>query len=110
MGLPVFHSFTGGIGILTGPSGGYITGFLLLALTYMIIIKKAGEKLFAKAFALVIGLIICYIAGSLQFALVTDISFKAAVLTCVIPFILPDTAKLILSILLSVKLNKINRI
>ena len=110
VGLPVFHSFTGGIGILTGPSGGYITGFLLLALTYRIIIKKAGEKLFAKAFVLVIGLIICYIAGSLQFALVTDISFKTAVLTCVIPFILPDTVKLILSILLSVKLNKINRI
>ncbi len=110
IGLPVFHSFTGGIGILAGPSGGYITGFLLIGITYWLITKKAGEKLWIKALALLIGLILCYCAGCLQFVAVSDISVKSAILTSVLPFILPDITKLVLSILLSVKLNKISRI
>lgn len=110
VGLPVFHSFTGGIGILIGPSGGYITGFLLLSLTYWLITKKAGEKLWIKALALLAGLLLCYISGCAQFALVTDTSVKSAAFTCVLPFILPDTIKLILSVLFSVKLSKFSRV
>ena len=110
VGLPVFHSFTGGLGILIGPSGGYITGFLLLSLTYWLITKKAGEKLWIKALALLAGLLLCYIIGCAQFALVSDVSVKSAVLTCVLPFILPDLLKLILSTLLSVKISTISKV
>lgn len=112
VGLPVFHSFTGGIGILIGPSGGYITGFFLLSLTYWLITKKAGEKLWIKALALLIGLILCYIAGCAQYALVSkvSVSVKSAVLTCVLPFILPDIIKLIFSIFLSNKISKISKV
>lgn len=109
-GLPVFHSFTGGIGILLGPSGGYITGFLLLSLTYWLITKKAGEKLWTKALALLTGLILCYLTGCVQFALVSEVSIKSAFLICVLPFLLPDTVKLILSLLLSNKIIKISKI
>lgn len=110
VGLPVFHSFTGGIGILIGPSGGYITGFLLLSLTYWLITKKAGEKLGIKALALLTGLILCYIAGCAQFALVSDVSVKTAVLTCVLPFILPDILKLFLSVFLSIRLVRVSKV
>ncbi len=110
VGLPVFHSFTGGIGILIGPSGGYITGFLLLSLTYWLITKKAGEKLWIKALALLTGLILSYIAGCAQFALVSDVSVKTAVLTCVLPFILPDILKLFLSVILSIRLSRVSKV
>lgn len=110
VGLPVFHSFTGGIGILIGPSGGYITGFLLLSLTYWLITKKAGEKLWIKALALLTGLILCYIAGCAQFALVSYVSVKTAVLTCVLPFVLPDILKLFLSVFLSIRLVRVSKV
>lgn len=110
LGLPVFHSFTGGIGILLGPSGGYITGFLLLSLLYWLITKKAGEKLWIKALALLSGLLICYTVGCLQFTIVSGTSVKSAILTCVVPFILPDILKLFLSIVLSIKIKKISKL
>ena len=110
VGLPVFHSFTGGPGILLGPGGGYITGFLLLSLTYWLITKKAGENIRTKVFALLTGILLCYLTGCIQFALVSKVSVKSAVLTCVVPFILPDAVKLILSLLLSNKLAKINKV
>ena len=110
VGLPVFHSFTGGIGILIGPSGGYITGFLLLSLTYWLITIKAGEKLWIKALALLSGLLLCYAVGCVQFTIVSDAAVKSAVLTCVVPFILPDILKLFLSIVLSIKINKFSKV
>lgn len=110
IGLPVFHSFTGGIGILAGPSGGYIAGFLLIGLIYWLITKKAGEKLLIKAVALLVGLIFCYTVGCIQFAAVSDTSFKAALISSVLPFILPDVIKLSLSLALSEKLRKIRQV
>lgn len=110
VGLPVFHSFTGGIGILTGPSGGFIYGFLLIGLIYWLITKKAGEILWIKALALLTGLVLCYTVGCIQFAIISEISVKSAFFTAELPFILPDTIKLILSVLFSTRLKKISKV
>lgn len=110
VGLPVFHSFSGGIGVLFGPSGGYVSGFILMGLIYWIITNKAGEKLSIKVLALLLGLVLCYTTGCLQFAFVSDISVKSAVIISVVPFVLPDLIKITLSILLSTRLNKIKQI
>ncbi len=108
VGLPVFHGFTGGIGILAGTTGGYIIGFLVMGLIYLLITKKAGEKPLAKAAALTVGLIACYICGTLWYTFVAGngTGLAAAVITCVLPFIVPDSIKLALAVFLSEKLKK----
>lgn len=112
VGLPVFHGFTGGIGILAGNTGGYILGFIPAGFIYWLITKKAGEKPLTKALALSVGLIACYICGTLWYTFVAGNlnGLRAVMLTCVVPFIIPDIIKIILAVTLSQRLKKHIRI
>ena len=44
IGVPVLSGFTGGLGVLLGPTGGYIFGWLVLGIEYWVITKFAGER------------------------------------------------------------------
>ena len=108
-GLPVFSGFTGGIGILLGNTGGYLAGFLLLGVVYMIAERLFGEKLQIKTSALLTGLAVCYAFGTAWFMLVYTKANGAVGLGtvlgwCVLPFILPDLVKLALALALSRRL------
>lgn len=102
-GLPVFSNFTGGIGRLLGPSGGYIIGFLFTALCYWLCEKLLGKSIWAKAASLAVGLVLCYAFGTAWFVEVysrtSSISCTAAIGMCVLPFIIPDAVKMALAFL-----------
>lgn len=103
IGLPVFSQFTGGIGMILGSTGGYIIGFLFLALTYWLITKIFGHKTIVNIVAMLAGLIVCYIFGTAWFMVVYSQSSDAVGLMtvlswCVIPFIIPDLIKLAVAI------------
>ena len=66
-GLPVFAGFTGGVGILLGPTGGYILGFLFMALVYWLGERRAGGALKGTAALLLLGLLLCYTFGTAWF-------------------------------------------
>ena len=42
MGLPVFSGFMGGLGRLTGPTGGYIVGYVVTAFDVGFLFEKFG--------------------------------------------------------------------
>ena len=108
VGLPVFSGFRGGIGVLAGPTGGYITGFILAAVLYMIFEKKTSGRAGAYI-VMTAGLILCYLAGTVQFSLVVNgslRSFPAALATCVLPYIIPDAVKIILADITGSKIAK----
>ena len=111
-GLPVFHNFTGGIGILMGNTGGYITGFLLCGIIYLLMTKPISKKPFLKLVAAFIGLALCYTVGTLWFVFTSTqgAGFGTALLTCVVPFIIPDTVKILLAYFVSQRLSKITRL
>lgn len=99
-GLPVFSGFTAGIGILLGPTGGYLTGFLLSCLLFWGITARWGDSLRVLAAAMVLGLVACYAVGTAWFLLVyggSD-SLGGALALCVAPYLLPDLGKLILAL------------
>ncbi len=101
VGAPVFSNFTGGLGSLLGPTGGYLVGFLFQGLIYGAVTKVLGCRPFAEMLAMAAGLAALYLFGTVWFVFVYSggepIGFAAALSKCVIPFIIPDLAKLALA-------------
>lgn len=100
VGMPVFSGFRGGAGVLLGVTGGYIWGFLATGLVYWLL-----ERL-NRTLALAGGLTACYLCGCLWFSLYAgSAGFAAAVLKCVVPYLIPDLCKLVLAERLAKRLN-----
>ncbi|NCC86464.1 MAG: biotin transporter BioY [Clostridia bacterium] len=111
VGVPVFAGFKGGIGALLGVTGGYVIGFIFVALIYWIITKLFGDKTMVMAIAMFIGLLVCYAFGTAWFVFVYakgsgSIGFAAAFGLCVAPFIVPDIIKIFLSIFVVKRVSK----
>lgn len=111
IGIPVFVNFSGGIGVLAGPTGGYIIGFLFSALLMWAMEKLPGKKSVMQIVSMIAGLIVCYAFGTVWFVIVYGrmngpIGFTAALASCVVPFIIPDIIKIALAYVLSRKLRK----
>ena len=106
VGLPVGAGFQGGLGWLLGTTGGYIVGFLCIALIYWLITAKLGESLPVSIVACVLGLAVCYAFGTAWFMVVYarttgPVGVITALGWCVFPYVVPDLLKLVLAVTLS---------
>ena len=88
IGLPVFTGFKGGLAALTGPTGGYILGFILMALLYWAGTKLFGSKLPVSIGLLTAGLAVCYLFGTIWF-----VDWRMALIATVLFLILLFTVK-----------------
>ena len=101
VGLPVFSGFRGGFGVLFGTTGGYIFGFLLSGLLYWVMTALLGNRPWVQLLALVLGMfLLVYLQKT------GPISLGVVLAKCVIPFLLPDAAKLVLAWLLTHRLAR----
>lgn len=106
VGLPVFSGFSGGIGHILGATGGYMLGFLITGIIY-IIFEKLGKSMKIPVFSLILGLLACYLFGTLWFSIYKeDMDFLPALSVCVLPFIIPDLIKLALAVIISENTKK----
>ena len=105
VGLPVFSGFTGGIGHLIGPTGGYIFGFIFTALIMWLIEYMNGRSIPALCVSMIAGLLLCYAIGTEWFVFIYSrvnepVSFGTALGMCVLPYIIPDVCKIALALML----------
>ena len=101
-GIPVFAGMTGGMAVLVGPTGGYILGFILSAFVIGYLCEKLYKRndtilsKYIKVFiSMIVGLIVVYIFGTIQFMLVSKITLLEALVLAVIPFVPLDIIKII---------------
>ena len=104
-GLPVFSGMTGGFGVLLGPTGGYLWGFLLIPLA-VLLTERLSVRQGVRLAAELTGLVLCYALGSAWYCICADVDFAAALLVCVVPFVVPDLIKLALAAMLSRTLRR----
>ena len=107
IGVPVFSGFRGGVQVLLGPTGGYLLGFLLSAFVAGWAGKRfRSEWILAVCFAAAV--LLCYGFGTLWYALLySGGELGAILLTCVVPVLLPDALKIVLSLLLLRRLRTV---
>ena len=110
LGMPVFSGMRGGIGVLAGPTGGFLIGFLfaavLIALVRNHLLASEHGSVVAEpksrplwflpavdALSLLILTLVYNTLGTLWFMVSTGASLSAALVACIVPFIVPDIFK-----------------
>ena len=110
IGLPMFSGMRGGIGMLMGPTGGYLWGFLLAAVVALLVregLRRAiGEKGVSGPMAIVVDMVAClafiivtYVCGCFQYAAVVGVDLAAAFMVTIAPFAVPDLLKAVAAVL-----------
>ena len=54
-----------------------------------------------------IGLMACYILGTVWYCIFANVDFISALLLCVVPFLLADAAKIAVAVILVRRLDKV---
>lgn len=111
IGLPVFAGMNGGIGVLAGPTGGYLMGFLAIPLVTGLI-KGNRVSTPVVTVAMLCGLAADYLVGVAWYTVGyarQEAGVWAAVVTGVLPFVVPDVIKIALAVGITKKVRPMIR-
>lgn len=106
IGVPVFSAFTSGPAKFFGPTGGYLIGFIVLAIVSGMCIDRFPGRWDMHFAGMVVGIVICYFFGTVWLAYMAGMSFSAAFGTGVLPFVLGDLAKIFIALLAGPQIRK----
>ncbi len=93
-GIPVFAMFTGGMGIVFGPTGGFIAGYIAAAWVSGFIAQKKRGSLANLVAAASAGAAACLLLGSLYYAFSCNRPLSETLLVCVVPFLPGEALKI----------------
>ena len=94
VGLPVFTGFTGGFAKLLGVTGGYIIGYVPLAYITDFFSERFNNKILFMPVGMAVGTVALYAFGTAWFMIATGSGLAAALMSCVVPFLIGDGVKI----------------
>ncbi|MBC1358621.1 biotin transporter BioY [Listeria booriae] len=106
IGVPVFAGMTAGLGILFGPTGGFIIGFLFSAYITAFIIEKTDFRLSYAILANIIGAMVTLLFGAAWLKFGAGMPWNTAFMAGIVPFIIPGIIKATLAALFGITIRK----
>ncbi len=100
VGLPVFSGAQGGLSVFLGPTGGYLWGYLLCGWVTALICHKKRKSFLLCALGAFSGAVIACLCGTAHYAVISQISFSAALGVCLFPFLPMEAGKAALAVFL----------
>lgn len=104
-GAPVFSGFQGGLQAIVGKTGGYLLAFVPAAYVIGWILEQGRINVWKAFLANLLGLLIIYAGGVSQLKIVLNVPWETAFQWGVLPFVIPDSIKLVLASMLGVKIT-----
>ncbi|HJH32826.1 MAG TPA: biotin transporter BioY [Methanosarcinaceae archaeon] len=91
VGLPVFAGGASGPGVLFGPTGGYLVGFMAAAFVVGFAAEHKGtSNVLLNAVFMAAGLGVIYLFGVIQLAVVAKLTVMQAIAAGILPFLIGD--------------------
>jgi len=106
IGFPVFTGGVGGVGILFGPTGGYLYSFILVAYLVGLLSEKIEKKPIPLFIISVFGSFLILGIGTVHLSVLSHIPMAAAVLVGFAPFVIGDVVKSIAVALIAAGVSK----
>jgi biotin transport system substrate-specific component len=107
MGMPVFAGGKAGLGVVFGPTGGYLIGFVAAAFVIGLLVKLRKAPGFRwYVLSMTVGTLVVYILGAVQLSLVARLTFEKAVALGVIPFLAGDGLKIVAAAMLTIRMKE----
>lgn len=105
VGLPVFTGFSSGPAKLLGPTGGYLIGYIFMALICGFVIDRTN-KMSVCFLGMILATAVLYLFGTVWLAYQAGMTFREALMAGVIPFIPGDLAKIVIAMIVGPQIKK----
>lgn len=94
IGVPVFSGYSAGPVKLLGPTGGYLIGYIPMTIIAGIIIDKYFMNRIISAAGMILATAVLYAIGTTWLSFSASMSFTAALMAGMVPFIPLDIIKI----------------
>ncbi|MDR0921652.1 MAG: biotin transporter BioY [Lactobacillales bacterium] len=105
LGVPVFAGGASGIGVLFGPTGGYLLGFLLNTLVTGEILERKGFSIVWANVANIVGALVTLLFGTIWLKVVAGLPWQSAWTSGFVLFILPGIVKAVAASFIGVQIR-----
>ena len=95
VGMPVFSGFSAGLGVLAGPTGGYVVGYLPLAALSGLAASRFPRSRALQLLGMAGGTAVLYALGTAWYCFQSGAALAPALAACVLPFLPGDLLKML---------------
>lgn len=107
IGIPVFSGYTAGVARLAGPTGGFLVGYLIVAVVGGLILDKIKRNTLMGIVAFLISTILLYALGTVWYMALLGGTIMHAVMVCTAPFIVVDIIKMVAAAVVGTIIRKL---